>query len=137
MARESQRARSRVLIAIALGGAIGSAARYGVAGLLTLGPGAFPWATLVVNITGGFALGLVVAGVAAARSNPSYAQAFWGVGVLGGFTTFSTLTVELRDLVASGRGVIAVGYLALTLVGGLGAVRLGLMAGRRAPRALP
>jgi fluoride exporter len=119
------------LIAVAVGGAVGSAARYGTGELLPRSPDGFPWPTLVVNVVGGCLLGLLVAGAPKTGPAARYRQAFWGVGVLGGFTTFSAVTVEVVDLTSAGRAAAAFGYLSLTVAGGLVAVRLGLVAGRR------
>ena len=114
---------------VAVGGALGSAARY----LLSLaGPGLL-WPTLVVNLTGAFALG-VLAGVLSRRPSASPLwRPFLGTGVLGGFTTFSALAVELVDRVDSGRVAIAATYLVVTLAGGLALAWAGLAAGERVP----
>jgi fluoride exporter len=118
----------RLLVVIALGGAVGSAARYGVEEALSA---AFPWATAVVNVVGGFLLGLLVAGGRRPGPGRRYQQAFWGAGVLAGFTTFSTVMVDVLDLAGSGRPVTAFGYLGTTLVCGFLCAWVGLVVGRR------
>ena len=110
------------LAAVAAGGALGSAARYGV-GLHW----PHPTATLIVNLVGCAVLGFVVEAVPAHRRG---LRLFLGPGVLGGFTTFSTYAVETRVLVADGRPGTAVAYALGTLVGALTAVYLGILAAR-------
>jgi CrcB protein len=104
---------------VALGGALGSSARFLLsAGLLRLLGSAFPWGTLAVNVLGCFA-----AGWAAGRVDPHSAwRAFLIPGVLGGFTTFSAFGLETRAMGMSG---LATAYVAFSLGLGLGAVWLG------------
>jgi fluoride exporter len=130
---------ARLLILVTLGGAAGSAARYGVTELLRPSPtgsaGAqFPSATLAINVVGSFLLGLLL--TVPPRRLPAwrYQQAFWGTGVLGGFTTFSTVMVDVLDLAGSGRAGAAFGYTCLTLAAGLLAAWLGLVVGQRSAR---
>ncbi len=115
------------LLWVALGGAIGSAARYGVglAAARWLGL-AFPWGTLTVNIIGGLAMGLL-----AARTGPEQEQVrlLLGVGVLGGFTTFSAFSLETVRLMEHQPG-LAILYAGASLVLSVGACWLGLMLGR-------
>ena len=122
-----------VLYAVAAGGAIGAAGRWFVAWALASAgsahrPGTWPWATLVVNIVGcvaiGFAARLVVRG--------TQGWAFTVTGVLGGFTTFSALAVELNDLADAGRMPLAVLYGALTLAAGVAATTIAEVGRRRA-----
>jgi CrcB protein len=118
--------------AVALGGMAGASARYGVSRLVTVPADGFPWVTLTVNVTGAFAIGLLVAVLTARRSQSLLLRALLGTGVLGGYTTFSTLSVEADVLVKDGRAGIAAAYVAVTLVAGLAAVALGAATGRRA-----
>jgi CrcB protein len=111
-----------VLGAIAAGGAIGSSGRWGVAELVDAAgtahmPGTWPWATLVVNVIGCLLIGLA----ARTLSAGTVAWAFGVTGVLGGFTTFSALAVELNDLADAERFPVAVLYGAVTLAAGVGA----------------
>jgi fluoride exporter len=127
-----------VLGAIAAGGVVGAEARYGLAEALPHHAGTFPWATLVTNLAGSLLIGVLMALLASRAHPPQLARPFLGVGILGGFTTFSTYAVDLRALLAHGRPAVAVGYLAVTLVGGLLAVGVGLVATRRfGPRPSP
>lgn len=123
----------RLLAVIALGGVLGSLARWGVdVAFGERDPGHWPWATLVVNVVGCLAIGLLAARLPADRG------AWWPrplliTGVLGGFTTFSAYAVETGLLIEEGAPLLAAGYLAITVVAGLLAVQLGtrLAGGRR------
>jgi len=115
------------LLLVALGGAVGSAARYGVgmaaARLLGL---AFPWGTLLVNIVGGFAMGLLAARVGPESENLRLAL---GTGVLGGFTTFSAFSLETVRLMHHQPGLAAL-YVAASVLLSVGACWIGLFLGR-------
>lgn len=119
-----------ILAVIAAGGALGSAARYGVAEALPHEPGQIPWSTVVVNLVGGFLLGLLMVFVLDVWPPTRYVRPFLGVGVLGGFTTFSTYTVDTRGLFVAGQPASAAVYLLATLLGGLLAVWLGIISAR-------
>ena len=122
-----------LLLAIALGGIVGSLGRFAVAELLGGWGGAtVPWATLTVNLLGALAIG-IAASARAVVEGPPWLRPFVVTGVLGGFTTFSALALETGVLLDSGRVGTAAGYLALTLAGGLAAVRLGVLAVGRRP----
>jgi CrcB protein len=116
----------------ALGGALGALARWATAGILAGSPGGWPWATLVVNLTGCFLLGALLAVLAARSPEPSWARPFLGVGVLGGYTTYSAFAVEVVDLVDDGATALAAGYVLLSVAGGVAAVVLGAVLVRRA-----
>lgn len=118
-------------VAVAAGGALGSLGRWGVGMLLPASLG-FPWATAVVNISGAVAMGLLTAWVLSRHEPYHLVRPFLGTGLLGGWTTFSALAVDLQGLLADGRGGRALAYLALTLVGGL----LGLVGALTAGRAV-
>lgn len=128
-ARALQR-RWDILLVIALGGALGSAARYAVAEALPHQTGRFPWSTVVVNLSGGFLLGLLMVFVLDVWPPTRYVRPFVGVGILGGFTTFSTYMDDTRALLASGEAGAAAVYLFGTLLVGLLAVWLGIVCGR-------
>ena len=112
---------THVLVAVA--GALGALARYGL-GIL-LGPQAFPVATLTVNAVGSLALGFVTAMVVARGGAASPAVVALSVGFLGAFTTFSTFCVEALELLQSGHGGAAVIYVAGSVALGLSAAFLG------------
>jgi CrcB protein len=116
----------------ALGGAVGALARWGTAEALP-SAGGWPWATLLVNLTGCFLLGGLLAVLAARSPEPSWARPFLGVGVLGGYTTYSAFAVEVVELVDAGSPALAAGYVLVSVLGGVAAVALGALALR--PRA--
>ena len=120
-----------VLGAIALGGVIGSLGRYAVGVALPHGPDAFPWATLVVNVSGAFAMGLLVAYLVDRPGVHRLARPFVGVGVLGGWTTFSALAMDAVALGAADRAQLALGYVAATFLVGTLAVAAGSAVGQR------
>ena len=113
---------------VALGGALGSVARYAVSlgAARWLGAG-FPWGTLIVNVAGSFAIGLLAA-LVTADGRPalgSDARALVMVGILGGFTTFSSFSLETLTLARAGELGAAAANASLSLVLCLGAVWLG------------
>jgi CrcB protein len=108
---------------VATGGAIGAWLRF-FAGRLV--PSAqFPWATLAVNVLGSFAMGLLAAWLARGGGAES-ARLLLGVGVLGGFTTFSAFSLEVVSLAQRGAFGLAALYIGASLIGGIGALFLGL-----------
>lgn len=116
---------------VALGGAIGSVLRYQVGRGMThwLGPqavSAFPWATLTVNILGSLAMGLL-AGYFARHGEGEPARLLLGVGVLGGFTTFSAFSLELMMLIERGQAAQGFIYGAVSVLAGLSALYIGLI----------
>ncbi len=114
----------------ALGGALGALTRWGVAEALPSSPGGWPWATLAVNLAGCLLVGLLLATLLARSPAPAWARPFLAVGVLGGFTTYSTFAVDAVLLADGGAVVLAAGYVLASVVGGLLAVVAGLAAGR-------
>ncbi len=105
---------------VAVGGAVGASARYGVS-LLTLawlGAG-FPWATLAVNVLGSFAIGML-----AGQGIAGNARLFWVTGVLGGFTTFSAFSLEAVGLWERAP-ILAIVYVGASVGLGLGGFALG------------
>jgi CrcB protein len=118
----------------AFGGAQGALARWGVAEVLPRADGGWPWATLLVNLTGCLLIG-VLTGVLANRSpEPAWARPLLGVGVLGGYTTYSAFAVEVVVLTDAGALVTVLGYLSASVVGGVVAVAAGIRVARRAGR---
>jgi CrcB protein len=119
-----------VLLVVAVGGALGSLGRWGLGEALA-GSGSFPWATFVENVSGSFALGVLVVVLLERWPRSRYLRPLLGVGVLGGFTTFSTYALDLRTLVAADRLALAITYLASTLLAALLAAWLGITTARR------
>jgi len=118
-----------VLALIAVGGALGSAARWGLAQAWPTA-GGFPWATLAANVSGAAILGALLVTLDARRPFDPYLRPFLAVGVLGGYTTFSTYVLETRALWAESRPAFAILYVGATLLLGLGGCALGLWAAR-------
>ena len=118
------------------GGCLGGAARYAVArGWPDSSPYAFPWATLVVNLTGAFALAVLVVAVVRRWHDVSWPRRFFGTGFLGAWTTFSAIAVSTDRLLAHGHGWTATGYLAASLLGGTLCAALGFAVGGFVSRA--
>ncbi len=120
-----------IVAVVAVGGALGSLGRWGVGALMPWSGRGFPWATFVENVSGAFALGVLIVFLLDVWRPGRYLRPFLGVGVLGGYTTFSTYMLESRDLLATGQDTVALAYLAGSLVIGLAAVWLGIAAGRQ------
>lgn len=119
----------RAILAVLVGGAVGSALRLTIDLALPHADDALPLGTLVINVVGSFALGLLVARVWPPA--PPWLRAGLGPGLLGSFTTFSAIGLSAAQLTTVGAGMLALGYVAATLVLGLAAAALGLRLGRR------
>jgi CrcB protein len=115
---------------IAVGGALGSVARWSLSRALPTQDGQLPWGTLLENVSGAALLGLLMVLVLDVWRPSRYVRPFLGVGVLGGYTTFSTYALEGRDLLAGGDVVLGLGYLLGSVLLGLAAVWAGVAAGR-------
>jgi CrcB protein len=116
-----------VIAAVACGGAVGSVGRY-LTGVLMgrlLGSG-FPWGTLTVNIVGAFLMGVLIEALALRFSVSQEFRAFAAVGVLGGFTTFSSFALDAAVLFQRGQMMISFLYVSGTLVAGLSALYLAI-----------
>jgi CrcB protein len=116
-----------VLVVIAVGGALGSAGRWAVAEAMPTAAGRIPWATFTVNVSGCLLLGALMVVVNDALPPSRYVRPFLGVGVLGGFTTFSTSMLDTRHLLVSGPPLGAALYLFGSLACGLVAVWGGIV----------
>ena len=114
----------------ALGGVLGALARWGLAEVLPNSPGAWPWATFGVNITGCLLIGVLLAVLLARFPRSRRLRPFLAVGVLGGFTTYSTFAVDAVRLTDEGHAVLAGAYVLASVIGGVAAVVVGLLAGR-------
>ncbi|MFN6936675.1 MAG: fluoride efflux transporter CrcB [Tsuneonella sp.] len=119
------------------GGGAGAVLRYQSGRALThaFGPAAmtaFPWATLAVNVIGSLAMGLLAGWLAKFASGGETWRLLVGVGLLGGFTTFSAFSLELMLLIERGQTGIAVAYAAVSVLAGLTGLYLGLIAMRLA-----
>lgn len=121
---------SLALALVFLGGGAGACLRY-LAGKLALalcGPG-YPWGTLAANLLGGLAMGCL-AGWLAFRSGPEQVRLLLGVGVLGGFTTFSAFSLEVGLMLERGEWPTAAGYMLLSVAGSVAALFAGLALAR-------
>jgi CrcB protein len=124
-----------VLPVIALGGLLGAAARHGLEVAWPVADGGFPWATFVANVAGCLLIGALMVQVVEAGGAHPLLRPFLGVGVLGGFTTFSTYAVQTVLLVEE-RPAVAAAYLFGTLAAALLAVAGGVAAARALRRLL-
>ncbi|WP_327151799.1 fluoride efflux transporter FluC [Nocardia sp. NBC_01329] len=120
-----------ILAVIAIGGALGALARYGLIRSLPTPPGGFPWMVLLINVIGSFLLGALMVVITEQRSAHPLLRPFLGVGVLGGFTTFSTYADDIRALLDTGAVLIGAAYLASTLFAAVAACALGVGLARR------
>ena len=111
------------------GGALGAGARYGVGLWAVRLAGAWPLGTLIANVGGGFAMGVLAALVAQAAAGEG-ARLFLGVGLLGGFTTFSAFSLEVFALIERGEWGPGLGYALVSVIGAVAAVALGYAATR-------
>lgn len=125
-----------LLLVIALGGVLGAEARYGLARWESHPIGALPWSTVVINVVGSALLGLLMA-VIDTRGAHRLVRPFVGVGVLGGFTTFSTFAVDIDTLLHAHRIAVASGYLAVTVSSCLLTVVAAYRLGRHLLRVAP
>ncbi|MEU8563838.1 CrcB family protein [Streptomyces cyaneofuscatus] len=122
----------RVLGAVAAGGALGALARYGALVVWPVAGGGFPWTVFVVNVSGCALIGvLMVLTVERGRVTHPLVRPFLGVGVLGGFTTFSTYAADVSGLLVRQELLTAVAYMAATVVAALAAVWAGAVVTRR------
>ena len=114
---------------------MGAEARYGVGLMLSDDPGGWPWSTLVINVSGCLVIGVLMVVITELLTPHRLVRPFLGVGVLGGYTTFSTVMVETLILLRSGEVLTAVEYavgtpLLAVLACGLGVVMTRLVVGR-------
>ncbi|WNI30753.1 fluoride efflux transporter CrcB [Streptomyces sp. ITFR-6] len=122
-----------VVAVVALGGATGACARYGAALLWPTAADGFPWTTLVVNVIGCAVIGVFMVVISELWAAHRLVRPFFGTGVLGGFTTFSTYAVDIQRLVDGGRARSGLAYLGLTLLAALAAVWSAVWLTRRVP----
>ena len=122
---------AQLVLAVAAGGAIGSVARLlaGFASTRAFGL-AFPWGTLIVNIVGSFVIGVLAESFALRWNLPPAWQAFLTVGFCGGFTTFSTFSLDTAALWESHRQLAAAAYVALSVIGSIAAIFVGMALAR-------
>ena len=115
-----------VLVAVALGGAVGSLLRYFAAGAIQPVNATFPWGIFVVNITGGLAMGMIVELSALKLNFTPEMRSFLTVGILGGYTTFSTFSLDSALLLQRGMYGIAASYMIGSVVLSVAALFAGM-----------
>jgi len=120
-----------VILVIALGGALGTLARFLLDTTFVAGSSQLPTVTLVINLSGSLAIGLLVPVVERWMPHHPLLRPFLIVGLLGGWTTYSALAVSAVTLVQNGHAATSVLYLAATLFGGTALVAVGSAVGRR------
>jgi CrcB protein len=120
-----------IVFGVALGGALGASARYGVDRLIERRTSsAFPWSTFTINVTGCFVIGLLTAALVERQHLPAWVRVGLVVGVVGGYTTFSTFAQEALELGEVHHVAIAFAYIVASVAIGLAAVYAGTLAGR-------
>ncbi|GHE03302.1 fluoride efflux transporter CrcB [Streptomyces alanosinicus] len=129
--RSEWRTQAPVVAVVAVGGALGACARYALTLAWPMPPGTFPWATFWTNVVGCAVIGVFMVLITEVWAAHRLVRPFFGTGILGGFTTFSTYAVDIRRLADAGRADLGLAYLAATLCAALGAVWLASAAARR------
>src|SRR2546421_2147601 len=119
-------------LAVAAGGAVGVSARYALDRFIERRAfSIFPWSTFIINATGCLLIGLVIAAVVDRHHAPRWVSVGLAVGVLGGYTTFSTFAQETLDLAEEGRVALALAYATSSVAVGVIAVLIGTKLGRQ------
>lgn len=118
------------IILVMTGGALGAVMRFGLARAVPVGSDGWPWPTFVTNILGGFAMGMLAAWLLRGDTGAEPLRLFLGIGVLGGFTTFSAFSLEMAQMVQGGQGFLATVYALASVILALGAVFAGMMLAR-------
>ncbi|HEX2391465.1 MAG TPA: fluoride efflux transporter CrcB [Solirubrobacterales bacterium] len=121
----------RELLAIYAGGVVGALARVGLEEAAPHGVGSWPWATFAANMVGALLLGYFVTRLQERLPLSSYPRPFLGTGLCGALTTFSTLQLELFDMLDGGHPGLAAAYAAASLAGGFACIHLATAATRR------
>jgi CrcB protein len=119
------------IAAVFIGGALGTVARYLLESHHPAGAGAFPWVTLLINLSGSLAIGLAIPLTEHIATRAPLVRPLAIVGFLGGWTTYSTFAVEATLLAKDGDVIACLVYLVATVAGGLLLVVVGHAAGRR------
>jgi CrcB protein len=131
------RVRARELGVIAVGGGCGAAARYAILRAEPVRTGAFPYTTFAINVVGALVLAVLLESLARRGIDAWWIRPFAAIGVLGGFTTFSTMCVEAMLLGRDGHVALAALYLVASMGAGVAVVVAGLRAAGLAPGAVP
>lgn len=129
--RELRRKHGQILLVIAAGGALGALLRYQLGRWWPAPVPQFPWTTVGINLSGCLIIGGFMVMITERWSPPALVRPFFGTGVLGGYTTFSTYAVDIVLLIRAGHPTTAGLYLVVTLAGALLAVTIGMQITRR------
>ncbi|TDC84622.1 CrcB family protein [Actinomadura sp. 7K507] len=122
----------RVIAEIAVGGALGALARYGLGQAIPTSTLGFPWDTFTINMLGCLAMGILTSYLLSGRPHP-WARPLAVTGYLGGFTTFSHLIDDIFTLGDGGKVGLGIGYAVASVVLGWVAIAVGLVLGRKIP----
>jgi len=133
---ETQPRHGDVVVAVAAGGIVGAEARYGIGLVVPHATREFPWSTVVINASGCLLIGALMVLLLELTSPHRLARPFLGVGILGGYTTFSTFAVDVQRLVVLHRPLIALAYLVTTVIACAVAVWISTIATLFAGRAV-
>lgn len=121
----------RMLLLASAGGAIGAGARFAVTQWFAAnGWATYPWATLLINVTGSALMGLTVGILMSRAELPSELRVFLATGILGGYTTFSAFSLEVWQLAERGETGAAMAYIAASVVLSIAGLGVGLLAAR-------
>lgn len=118
------------VILVMSGGAIGAGLRYGLSRALPMSDGGWPWPTFAANVLGGLAMGVLAAWILRGDNSAEPLRLFVGVGVLGGFTTFSAFSLEMARMIERGQTGLAAGYALASVLLALGALFAGMTAAK-------
>ena len=119
-----------MLFSVGVGGGLGALARYYIAGWIQPAGAAFNWGIFIVNITGGFLMGLIVEASALKLNLSPELRSFLTVGILGGYTTFSTFSLDSALLLQKGQYALAAAYVIGSVVLSIAALFAGLWIAR-------
>jgi len=114
--RETRPREWDLVLSISAGGVLGALARYGVGTAVPHRADAFPWSTVLINATGSLLIGVLMVIVLDLTSPHRLVRPFLGVGVLGGYTTYSTFAVDVQRLVLAHRPMVALAYVLTTVL---------------------
>jgi fluoride exporter len=117
----------RKYLIVGSGGALGALARYSIGNLFKIGAGGFPAGTFLINLTGSFVLGLFLTLITERYTLPVEWRLFFATGFVGAYTTFSSFTNEVLNLFRQGYVATGLLYSAISLLGGMFCVWLGMV----------
>ena len=125
-----------LVLAAAAGGVLGAEARYGLSLSVPHQAHQFPWSTVIINVTGCLLIGALMVVLLELTSPHRLVRPFLRVGVLGGYTTYSTFAVDVQRLVLAHRPILALGYVVVTMIACVAAVWLSTAGMQAAGRSI-